>query len=240
MKGFRTKSNATLQRELNEALVKLAKASMPELRKMDYEGATMLVLAMVVANRKLIAVTKFKGSKADKAQQARTLINLAATSTYVTVPLGTITALLALATVYLNSSPGGEQIAWSNLNNGILGMMSLFQIFANNNIAVAELAIKSGGFDVKKITSRKKQDWSAENNPVSGVIDLKATGIVGRGFHDWWISYDGAIYVRLDPTLEASTQIGGLATGKFVYFMHQIITKNGPQGFDLVIKKMVI
>src|SRR5258708_28444722 len=102
----------------------------------------MLVLAMVVANRKLIAVARFKGSKADKAQQARNIINKAATSTFVTVPIGTITALLALANVYLISSPGGEQTAWSNLNNGILGMMSLFQIFGNANPADAELAIK--------------------------------------------------------------------------------------------------
>jgi len=118
----------------------------------------------------------------------------------------------------------------------MIGLMFLFQTYANANSGSAELAIKSGGFDVRKVTPRKKQPWSAKNNPVAGIIDLTAGGGGGYTAHDWWISYNGSTFVRLTPTMAASCQVTGLASGITVYFMHQLITKDGPQGFDLVIK----
>ena len=200
------------------------------------ENGMIILMSMPVMQRKFIAVLKWKGSKADKAKYAHDTLAIAATSTFVTVPPLTITNVGVLATTYGNSSVGTEETAWNNLNNAMIAIMYLFQNFANLNAATAEAAILSGGFECKKVTPRKKQPWSVKNNPVAGVIDLTAGGFRGTGFHDWWISYDGKTFTRLDPTTAAHTQVTGLASNITVYFMHQLITKDGPQGFDAVLK----
>jgi hypothetical protein len=222
--------------------VEIYNISSYDMKRLNFKGVDMthfngmIILAeLPVMQRKYIAVFKWKGSKADKTKQAKDALALAAVSTYVSVPSGTITALGLLATAYGDSTPAGEQAAWTALNNGMEGLKFLFQSYANANPTTAQLGIESGGFSCKKVTPRKQQPWAVKNNPVGGILDLTAAGAKG-GFHDWWISYNGITFVRLDPTMKAHTQVTGLASGIEVYFMHQVITSNGPQGFDAVLK----
>jgi hypothetical protein len=118
-------------------------------------------------------------------------------------------------------------------------MMYIFQKYANENPETANAAILSGGFTVKSITPRKAQKWSVKNNPVQGVLDLQAAGSGSYTCHTWWISFDGKIFEQFATTMDANVQVFGLASRMSVYFMHQVITKDGPQGFDLVIMKNV-
>ena len=204
----------------------------------DGKGAIILFSRVVVV-KKMIAVTNFKGSKADKAKQALDLINKAATATLVVVLPANIAALLLLVPLYANSLPGDEETTWNNLYNGIYAMKNLFQVYANANPTMAETAIKQGGFSIKKITPRDAQKWTAIPNAIQGTVDLTAAGSGPRTLHDWWFSTDGRIFVRLDPTILAHTQVVGLAGNTVVYFMHQVINADGPMGFDLTIKYTV-
>ncbi len=235
--------NRILEEELDCEYLQLNRADRRRLcRKGNYskDKNGIITLSVSVAMvRTLIAVMKLKGSKADITKQAEDLINKAKTSPFVSIPLVTIDALLALAELYGDSSVAAESEAWRELNNGLKAMMSLFQNFANYNPLEANEAILSGGFSVMKISPRKQQKWSAKNTPVEGILALKAAGSRVRSCHDWWISYNGATFSRLDPTTAAETLVTGLASGITVYFMHQLITKDGPQGFDLVLKKVV-
>ncbi len=222
--------------------VEIYNISSYDLERLNFRGVDVtqfngqiILFSMPTMQRKYIAVFKWKGSKADKTKQAKDALALAAVSTYVSVPGATITALGLLATAYGNSEAGGEQAAWTALNNGMEGLKFLFQSYANENFATAQLGIESGGFSCKKVTPRKQQPWAVKNNPVGGILDLTAAGAKGE-IHDWWISYNGITFVRLDPTKQAHTQVTGLAANIEVYFMHQIITSNGPQGFDAVLK----
>jgi hypothetical protein len=215
-------------------------------RTLDRIGGAMLnekgqivLTVTVVTIKTLIAVMNLTGSKADIAKKANDIITASAASSLVTVPLATITILRGLATTYLGSTPGTEQAAWLALNNGMKGLMTLFQAAANGSPSTANAIILSGGFKVKRQTERKKQAWSVKNNPVVGVLDLLATGARGRVVHDWWVSLDGKVFTRLDPTVAANTQVSGYASGITLYFMHQLITKDGPQGFDAVLKIVV-
>src|ERR1035438_3724395 len=141
----------------------------------DGKGAIILFSRVVVV-KKMIAVTNFKGSKADKAKQALDLINKAATATLVVVLPANIAALLLLVPLYANSLPGDEETTWNNLYNGIYAMKNLFQVYANANPTMAETAIKQGGFSVKKITPRDAQKWTAIPNAIQGTVDLTAAG----------------------------------------------------------------
>ena len=200
-----------------------------------HNGITVLMSVTVV--KTLIAVLPLKGSKADKTVQSHTLITSCGTSTYVTIAPLTITNLHAAATAYGNSNPGNEETLWLALNNGLKAMMAVFQTYCNANPLNASDCLTLAGFKIKKITPRGKQPWSAKNNVVAGVIDLTAAGGgTSRCFHEWWISYNGSTFVRLEGTMQASCQVSGLASGTTIYFMHQLITADGPQGMDLVIK----
>src|ERR1039458_5838291 len=205
----------------------------------DANGLIVL-FAKVVMQKKYIATINWKGSKADKAAKAVTMIDLQAVSTFVSVPGGTITALRLLASNYGSSTSGTEESTFTALNNGLIAVMFLFQTYANNNYGTAEDGIKSGGFSCKAITARGKQPWSAVNSVVQGTIDLTAAGAgPGKNFHEWLVSYDGINFERMLPTTSAHTQVTGIAGGIEIWFMHQVINEKGPQGFDLVIQLTV-
>jgi hypothetical protein len=203
------------------------------------ERGIIVCMAKVTVVKSMQACIKWKGSKADKAKQATTCITKAGTSTYVTVPPLTITGLLTLATNYLNSDSATEEATFTLLNNGMKALMRLFQAAADLSPSTSIAIIESGGFSVRAVTPRKQQPWAATNSPVLGTIDLTANGAGPRTLHDWWISYDGVTFERLEPTITAHTQVSGLASGISVYFLHQVINSNGAQGFDLPIKKIV-
>jgi hypothetical protein len=198
------------------------------------EGGAIILMSNLVVMKKLIAVMNLKGSKADKAQQCVKIINTAKTSTYCSIPLATINILLGLAEAYSNSKPGNKESTWTNLNNAMQAMMYIFQKYANENPQTAHSAILSGGFSVKKITPRKAQKWSVKNNPIQGVLDLHAGGSGSYTCHTWWISFDGKTFEQFATTMDANAQLSGLASGMKVWFMHEVIGKDGPQGFDLV------
>jgi hypothetical protein len=200
------------------------------------ENGTIMLMATTTVIKTLIAVLDLKGSKADICALCTTILNKSAVSTYVTVPPATILAIRALVTTYSTSNSGTEQDAFRDLNNGMKGLMFLFQSAANSAPNLANAIILSGGFKVKRITPRGPQAWSAKNNPVQGIIDLKAGGGGQRTCHQWFYSFDGVVFHQMTPTINAETQMTGLASNTVVYFMHQLITKDGPQGFDLTIK----
>jgi len=206
---------------------------------MRLESGAIILMGTTTVIKTLIAVLDLKGSKADICALCTAIITKSATSTYVTVLPATILALRGLVTSYSSSDSGTEQDAFRDLNNGMKGLMFLFQSAANSAPNLANAIILSGGFKVKRITPRKAQAWSAKNNPVQGIIDLKAAGGPARSAHTWYYSLDGAVFHQMTATLKAETQITGLASNIVIYFMHELITKDGPQGFDLVIKMNV-
>lgn len=206
---------------------------------MQLENGTIILMSTTTVIKTLIAVLDLKGSKPDICALCTAILDKSAVSTYVTVLPATILALRGLVATYLASTSGTEQDAFRDLNNGMKGLMTLFQAAANIAPNLANAIILSGGFKVKRITPRKAQAWSAKNNPVQGIIDLKAAGGPARSAHTWYYSLDGAVFHQMTTTLKAETQITGLASNITIYFMHELITKDGPQGFDLVIKMVV-
>ncbi len=201
------------------------------------ENGMIILMATVTMQKKYIATINWKGSKADKTKQALDMLICQAVTTYVTTPPLSISAARLLAHAYGDSTPGNEEATFTALNNAMIAIMFAYQTYANANPATASDGIKSGGYDVKTITPRGKQPWTALNSVIQGTIDLTAGGAgANKGFHDWHISFDGISFERMTPTTAAHTQITGLAGGKQVWFMHQIITKDGPQGYDLIIQ----
>lgn len=200
------------------------------------DKGVIILLSKVVLIKKVILCMKLKGSKADKAKMFFDTITACGTGVLVVTPPLTISALLLLVPLYANSNPGNEETTYNNLYNGVMAVMFNYQNYCNNNPSTALTAAKQGNFDVRIQTPRKKQELKGINNAVQGTVDITAAGGPSRSAHEWKISYDGVIFTYISTTLQAHLQVNGLAGGIEVWFLHQLITKDGPQGYDFVVK----
>ena len=198
-----------------------------------------VLMSALKMQRKIIGVLNLEGSKADIAKQTKDMIETSATSSFVSIDPLQITAALGYSQVYGDSDAAGVEQAFTNLNNALQAILFEFQNYSNLHPTESLLVFKSGGFGTKTITPRGKQPWGLKNTKIEGQMRATAEGGPLRSAHDWWISLRGEIFTRLCPTIAAEILIKGLKEGDYVYLMHQLITKDGPQGFDLVIKKMV-
>src|ERR1035438_1987251 len=85
-----------------------------------------LLLGMPSSIHILTATLQIKSNDPSRGFKARDVVNLCSTSTWVTVPLGTITALLADIATF-NAAVGAAKItAWNNINSGLKDVMDLF------------------------------------------------------------------------------------------------------------------
>jgi hypothetical protein len=208
-------------------------------RSKKFRGTTVILMSIPVPIHAVIAALDLPKGNANRGARAQEVTNACEVSTYVTVSPATITTIKGDITNYDNSTPATRTSLWRIVHNDLKGLMSLFQGAADADPANAIAIIESGKFKVKKISIVQKHEFEAENNPVSGVIDLRAQGGPARSCHDWMYSADGTKFERMYPTVNAETQKIDLTPLTWAYFTHELITKDGPQGLSQVIKILV-
>ena len=118
--------------------------------------------------------------------------------------------------------------------------MFSFQNSANSNPEISVVTIQSGGFKVKTHTPRQKQQFEAHNGADAGSIELTGPTADYPVCHDWHYSADGITFTRMEPSLNAHTVKEGLTPGDYAYFKHQLINKDGGEGYSQIIKIRVI
>jgi hypothetical protein len=166
----------------------------------------------------------------DRGTRGKEIIDACALTVTPTIPPGTITGYRADLLTFTNASGSAKTAAWKIVYNDLKALLMAFQLAANASQPNSITILQSGSFKIKNVGKKQKQVFSLANNIENGTIDL--TGNVapakGKCLHDWWISFDlGKTYVRLDPTLESTTQATGLTIGAVIYFRHQYITPRG-------------
>lgn len=77
------------------------------------------------------------------------------------------------------------------------------------------------------------------NDKQPGCIVAEAQGGGQMTCHDWMLSLDNITFERQLPTIGAKTKFKGLIRNTYAYIKHQLVTKNGGQGYSLVIKVLV-
>jgi hypothetical protein len=195
---------------------------------------------MTVIIHQITAVLDMPDDYLQKGQHAEDIITASGASTLVTVPPANITAAkAAVATFEGAATPAAREAAVRPMRQALQGIMSFFQVAANADPADAEVIIESGGFKVKKITPRQKQDFELSNGINSGTVNLEAPGGVNYACHDWMYSADGISFIHLPPTMSAHTHMDGLTVGQWAYFTHEVVTKDGGQGVSQIEKIMV-
>ncbi|MEP7168124.1 MAG: hypothetical protein ABI855_02015 [Bacteroidota bacterium] len=208
-------------------------------RSKKFRGTTIILLALPLVIHKVTAVLNMPKGNADRGERAEAISEACATSTYVTVPPATISAIDISITTYKDATPATRVNDYRIMLNGLNALMRMFQDAADSAPDTAIAIIESGGFKVKKVAIPQKHEFEASNNAVSGVVDLTAPGGSPRSCHDWMYSRDEIVFERMQPTIGAETHKSGLTPGTYAYFTHELITKDGPQGISQIIKILV-
>jgi hypothetical protein len=184
-----------------------------------------LLLGMPSSIHILTATLQIKSNDPSRGFKARDVVNLCSTSTWVTVPLGTITALLADIATF-NAAIGAAKItAWNNINSGLKDVMDLFSAKMRADPINAREICESGGFIVKGVSNKQEQVYTLTQGTSSGTVNLVGNTVKGIAhLHDWWISTDGITFVRMRPTTDSKMLATGLIAGKRYWFQHQLIT----------------
>lgn len=207
-----------------------------DLKKNKPQSETIILMSIPLAVHTITAVLDMPKGNAERGARAKDITDACEVSTYVSVPAGTIATVRADTTAYNGATSATRPNLWRVLHNDMKALMRMFQDAADADPANAIAIIESGAFKVKQVAIPQKHEFTATNNAVSGTIDLIAPGGPTRSCHDWKYSADGLNFVRMTPTIAAETHKDGLTPGRFAWFTHELITKDGPQGISQVIK----
>jgi hypothetical protein len=145
------------------------------LRKNKPYGPVIILTSAVTIHAVTAALDLPEGNLA-KGARADEVVDKCAASTYVSIPSGDITVIRGHITAYKQATPATRENLWRIVHNDLKALMRTFQEAADNTVADAVAIIESGGFKVKHQPVPQKHEFMAENNAVSGTVDLTAPG----------------------------------------------------------------
>ena len=187
----------------------------------------------------LTAVLKLPNGNADRGVKSKKILDACTGNGYVTISTTKINSIKRNILSYNGANKSNRKERWRKVKNDLNWLMSQFQIAANDDYEHSNEIIKSGGFGVKKVAIQQKKKFSVDNDIQSGCIIADAQGGGQRTCHDWALSLDNITFVRQMPTIAAKTKFKNLVRGTYAYIKHQLVTKNGGQGYSQVIKILV-
>ncbi len=178
-------------------------------------------------------------SNADKGVRATFISTTAAGSSRVAIPTPVITALNGKIGAFNTATPATRATAERTMVNALKSLMRTFQTAADDDPANAIAILNSGGFGIKILGGSSLHEFKVVNSETSGNVTLTAAGGGTRSCHIWKYSLDGVVWNWIVPTIAAKATIENLPVGKYVYFTHEVVNKNGPQGVSQVFRLLI-
>jgi hypothetical protein len=123
-------------------------------------------------------------------------------------------------------------VATRNASRGALvAMLHLLRIYvqsvADRNGDHGSAIIQSAGMAVKKITPRPPRVFAAFAGAVPGTVKIVAPSAGHRASYDWQYATDGATWVGLGTTLQASTTMTDQSAGTVLHLRYRAVTRKG-------------
>ncbi len=194
------------------------------------KGNYIVLMSMPTAIHIITAALNIKDSDPSRGVKALVVATACGTSTFVIIPIGTITALLAAIAAY-NSAVGAQKKAkWRIVKTSLKSIMRTFQNAMDLVPADAVACCESGGFKVKKVSIKQKNVFTAERGLESGTVQLVGNTSRANHFHAWWVSTDGINFILIMGTSDADNLITDLLPNKRYWFQHQLRMAKGPHG----------
>lgn len=112
-------------------------------------------------------------------------------------------------------------------------------VVAKATPANAAAMVESAGMHIRKTTSRKVPDISAQNGDVSGKVILAAKSQGPSVVYSWEYSLDQATWTPIPNTMRARTVVSGLTSASTYFFRFRTFTRAGQQGYSQVVSLLV-
>ena len=107
-------------------------------------------------------------------------------------------------------------------------LKAYIQKVADGNPDTAAAVIQSAGVGIRKTVPRQKQAFLVTAGAVAGTVRVTAQAAARRASYEWEYSLDGGkTWQAMPATLQARTQITGLAQGATVSVRYKAVTKAG-------------
>ena len=194
------------------------------------KGYNFVLMSFPSAIHIITAVLGITDTDPSRGAKALVVATACGTSTFVIIPIGTITALLAAITAYNNAIGAQKKTKWRLVKIALKSLMRTFQTAMDLTPADAVATCESGGFKVKKVAIRQKNVFTAERGLESGTVQLVGNTSAKRHFHAWWISVDGITFTLIMGTNDADNLVTGLLPNHRYWFRHQLIMAKGDNG----------
>ena len=194
------------------------------------KGYNFILMSMPTAIHIITAALNIKDTDPSRGVKALVVATACGTSTFVIIPIGTITALLAAITAYNSAVGAQKKTKWRIVKTSLKSIMRTFQTAMDLTPADAVACCESGGFSVKKVSIRQKNVFTANRGLDSGTVALIGNTSAKPHFHAWWISTDGITFTLIMGTNDADNLVTGLLPNKRYWFQHQLRMAKGPHG----------
>jgi hypothetical protein len=105
--------------------------------------------------------------------------------------------------------------------------------------ANAAAMVESACMHMRKTSTRKVPDISAQNGDVSGRVILAAKSHGPSVLYSWEYSQDQATWTPVPDTMKARTVVSGLTSASTYFFRFRTFTRAGQQGYSQVVSLLV-
>ena len=156
------------------------------LRGTDYKGRQYIILMSTPsAIHILTAALNIKSTDPNRGVKARAVVLKFSVSTWVTVPTGTVTAILALIATFNAAIGVAKKPAWNAVNTALKAVMGTFAAAMGLNPVHAEEICVSGGFFVKGVAIKQKNVFGLFQDTTSGSFHCIGDVLNVGCIHEW-------------------------------------------------------
>ncbi len=152
-----------------------------------------------------------------------------------TLPLATVSAAieeLKDAQAATMTRAKGTVAARDAGRHAVVTMLHLLRIYvqsvADRNAERAPAVIRSAGMAVYNTAGRRPRVFAAFAGAVPGTVKVVAPGAGNRAFYDWQVSIDGAAWLDLPSTMQATTTLTHPSPGTPLHVRYRVVTAKGP------------
>jgi len=153
--------------------------------------------------------------------------------------LGALNAAELVVATRAKGSVPARDAALLTVVNDLTQLKGYVQGVANADPENAAHIIQSSGMKVKRVTPFHKPALALKQGPLSGTLLVVAKAAAKRASYEWETSLDEKSWTALPPTLQAKTNIAGLAPASLVYVRFRAVTKTGASDWSAPVSIIV-
>lgn len=199
----------------------------------DRTGALIICMTLPSTGQVITARLALPKDHGGIVAQARNIKVKCTGNARVTFTDAEILALGVKINTYEDAHGPSRELAYTELNDMLKNVfLARISLAAIADPIHSIILIQGCGCHVQGVGGSHEQVFDGFAGVASGTIILVGPAAGQNMFHEWWMSDDGIVWVRLEGTVNANTLVTGCTPGAAKHFRHQIIDSNGGTGMS--------